>query len=116
LEFRDFAVFEVREQAARIAQNPKTLQKIQVPAMRAVKFKMGRIMRERMNTKVVTKRCVALATSERPALRAIRSEKTNRHGLIRELYTLFAGVSVIAAALFRSYNDSVTFLCVEGLT
>jgi len=56
LEFRDFGVFEVREQAARIAQNPKTLQKIQVPAKRAVKFKMGRIMRERMNAKAGKKR------------------------------------------------------------
>jgi len=49
LEFRDFGVFEVRERAARTAQNPKTLQKIQVPGRRAVKFKMGRNMRERMN-------------------------------------------------------------------
>ena len=49
LEFRDFGVFEVKERAARVAQNPKTLEKIQVPARLKVKFKMGRIMRERMN-------------------------------------------------------------------
>ncbi len=49
LEFRDFGVFEVKERAARTAQNPKTLEKIHVPAKRKVKFKMGRIMRERMN-------------------------------------------------------------------
>jgi integration host factor subunit beta len=49
LEFRDFGVFEVKERAARTAQNPKTLRKIQVPAKRKVKFKMGRLMRERMN-------------------------------------------------------------------
>ena len=53
LEFRDFGVFEVREQAARTAQNPKTLERIKVPAKRRVKFKMGRIMRERMNSKAV---------------------------------------------------------------
>ncbi len=53
LEFREFGVFEVRERAARIAQNPKTLEKIQVPAKRTVKFKMGRIMRERMNDHTV---------------------------------------------------------------
>jgi len=52
LEFRDFGVFEVREQAARTAQNPKTLQKIQVPAKRVVKFKMGRIMKEKLNSKI----------------------------------------------------------------
>jgi integration host factor subunit beta len=49
LEFRDFGVFKVKERAARTAQNPKTLEKVQVPAKRTVKFKMGRIMRERMN-------------------------------------------------------------------
>jgi len=52
LEFRDFGVFEVKERAARTAQNPKTLEKVQVPAKRAVKFKMGRIMRERMNSTI----------------------------------------------------------------
>ena len=51
LEFRDFGVFEVREQAARMAQNPKTLEPVEVPAKRRVKFKMGRLMREGMKTK-----------------------------------------------------------------
>jgi len=51
LEFCDFGVFEVREQAPRNAQNPKTLEKIEVPAKRRVKFKVGRIMRDKMNTK-----------------------------------------------------------------
>ena len=46
LEFRDFGVFEVKERSARIAQNPKTMQKVEVPAKRAVKFKVGRLMRE----------------------------------------------------------------------
>lgn len=49
LEFRNFGVFEVREQAPRIAQNPKTIEKIQVPAKRTVKFKMGRIMKKKLN-------------------------------------------------------------------
>ena len=56
LEFRDFGVFEVREQAARMAQNPKTLEPVEVPAKRRVKFKMGRLMREGMNTKARKKR------------------------------------------------------------
>jgi integration host factor subunit beta len=46
LEFRDFGVFEVKERAARLAQNPKTMQKVQVPPKRAVKFKVGRLMRD----------------------------------------------------------------------
>ena len=45
LEFRDFGVFETRERAARTAQNPKTLQRVQVPAKRTVKFKAGRVMK-----------------------------------------------------------------------
>lgn len=45
LEFRDFGVFEIRDRAQRIAQNPKTLAQVIVPARRTVKFKMGREMR-----------------------------------------------------------------------
>ncbi|MCB9905722.1 MAG: HU family DNA-binding protein [Planctomycetes bacterium] len=48
LEFREFGVFEVRERAARWAQNPRTLEKVRVPAKRVVKFKVGRMMRERV--------------------------------------------------------------------
>ena len=46
LEFREFGVFEIKERAARKAQNPRTLQKVLVPAKRVVKFKVGRSMRE----------------------------------------------------------------------
>jgi len=48
LEFRDFGVFETRTRAARVAQNPKTLARVEVPAKRTVKFKMGRVMRENL--------------------------------------------------------------------
>ena len=48
LEFRDFGVFETRTRAARVAQNPKTLERVKVPAKRTVKFKMGRLMRENL--------------------------------------------------------------------
>ena len=56
LEFRDFGIFEVNERAARIAQNPKTMEPVEVPAKRTVKFKMGRGMREGMNSKSKKKR------------------------------------------------------------
>ena len=49
LEFRDFGVFEPRTRQARTAQNPKTLERVHVPAKRAVKFKMGRAMRGKLN-------------------------------------------------------------------
>ncbi|MHC4677819.1 MAG: HU family DNA-binding protein [Planctomycetota bacterium] len=49
LEFRDFGIFEVREQAARTAHNPQTLELVDVPAKRRVRFKMGRLMGEKLN-------------------------------------------------------------------
>ena len=49
LEFRDFGVFETRTTPARTGQNPKTLEKIKVPAKRRVAFKAGRLMREGVN-------------------------------------------------------------------
>ena len=52
LEFRDFGVFEVKQRAPRIAQNPKTLERVPVPAKRTVKFKVGRRMREAMDAEV----------------------------------------------------------------
>ena len=49
LEFREFGVFEIKERAARKAQNPRTLQKVSVPAKRVVKFKVGRMMKEKVS-------------------------------------------------------------------
>ena len=53
LEFRDFGVFETRIRAARKAQNPKSMQPVDVPAKRTVKFKMGRLMRDNLCVPVV---------------------------------------------------------------
>lgn len=48
LEFRDFGVFETKLRKARRAQNPKTLQPVEVPEKRTVKFKVGRLMKEKL--------------------------------------------------------------------
>jgi integration host factor subunit beta len=48
LEFRDFGVFECKQRAARIAQNPKTMERVTVPSKRTVKFKVGRLMKGKM--------------------------------------------------------------------
>ena len=48
LEFRDFGVFESKSRAARVAQNPKTLERVHVPPKRTVKFKVGRLMKLRL--------------------------------------------------------------------
>ncbi len=49
LEFRDFGVFESKLRAARQAQNPKTMEKVPVPPKRTVKFKVGRVMKLRLD-------------------------------------------------------------------
>lgn len=46
LEFRDFGVFEIRERKRRKAQNPKTLERVDVPPKKVVKFKVGRLMQK----------------------------------------------------------------------
>jgi len=48
LEFRDFGVFEAKVRAARTAQNPKTLERVEVPSKRTVRFKVGRLMKQRL--------------------------------------------------------------------
>ncbi|MFV1958334.1 MAG: HU family DNA-binding protein [Planctomycetota bacterium] len=59
LEFREFGVFEIQERAARKALNPRTRERVGVPARHVVKFKVGRLMRER-----VARICEAGAGSE----------------------------------------------------
>lgn len=48
IEIRDFGVFDVRTRKARMAQNPRTLQRISVPAKCTVRFKAGRQLRVRL--------------------------------------------------------------------
>jgi len=49
LEFRDFGVFETKTTPPRVAQIPRTLKQVQVPAGRRVVFRVGRLMREGLN-------------------------------------------------------------------
>ena len=63
LEFREFGVFEVKERRARRAQNPRTLEKVDVPAKRIVKFKVGREMRAKVCDEPRPVRRVAAAKS-----------------------------------------------------
>lgn len=52
LEFRDFGVFEIRERKARMAQNPKTLERVHVPSKKVVKFKVGRLMQRSLDDEI----------------------------------------------------------------
>jgi integration host factor subunit beta len=48
LEFRDFGVFETVTRKARTALNPKTLEKVPVKSRVVVKFKVGRLLKEKV--------------------------------------------------------------------
>lgn len=54
LEFRDFGVFVSKYRPGRIAQNPKTLEPVDVPPRRTVKFKPSRSMRDRLKIECET--------------------------------------------------------------
>jgi integration host factor subunit beta len=64
LEFRDFGVFEIRNRAARMAQNPRTLERVPVPARKTVKFKVGRLMRHAVDEEQLAEAAAAESTGE----------------------------------------------------
>ena len=70
-EFRDFGVFEIRIRKPRMAQNPRTLERVPVPVRAAVKFKAGRQMRDRVQKGVPEP---AASKTPRRAEPAARSE------------------------------------------
>ncbi len=49
LEFRDFGVLEVVVRKARTGRNPRTGEKVPVPAKRVVTFKMGKVMKDKVS-------------------------------------------------------------------
>ncbi|MCA9278425.1 MAG: HU family DNA-binding protein [Phycisphaeraceae bacterium] len=48
IELRTFGIWESRLKKAHVAQNPKTLKPVEIPAKRVVKFKPGKEMRDRV--------------------------------------------------------------------
>ena len=52
LEFRDFGVFETKRRKPRVAQNPRTLERVHVPVKWTVKFKVGRMMKQKVQAAV----------------------------------------------------------------
>jgi integration host factor subunit beta len=64
LEFRDFGVFDVRERAERVAQNPKTLERVTVPAKRTARFRVGRLMKQCVDSGSTVPQLVGAAGSE----------------------------------------------------
>ena len=81
LEFREFGVFEIKERAARKAQNPRTLEKVSVPAKKVVKFKVGRLMKELVGITAPRGPRAASGGSPAPAPAAAgRDEESGRSG------------------------------------
>lgn len=49
VEFRNFGVFEVRERKERVGRNPNQPEHVvSIPARRVVKFKPGKVMKQRI--------------------------------------------------------------------
>ena len=45
VELRDFGIFYVKRRPARQAHNPKTMEKVDVPAKSVVRFRVGRLLK-----------------------------------------------------------------------
>lgn len=71
LEFRDFGVFESKRRKPRVAQNPRTLERVHVPVKWTVKFKVGRLMKQRVQAAVDA---TSSAGSESASQRRIAAE------------------------------------------
>ena len=56
IELRNFGVFEVKQRAARKARNPRTGEKVEVPAKFVVSFKPGKEMEEKVQRLIAEKR------------------------------------------------------------
>ena len=79
LEFREFGIFEPVRRAPRIARNPRNQQRVPVPAKHAVRFKAGRILKQKLAaipdaaTAIATAVTTATATKTgRPSPRTTR--------------------------------------------
>lgn len=49
IEMRGFGSFSVKHYTPYVGRNPRTGDEVQVPAKRAIKFKVGKDLRERVN-------------------------------------------------------------------
>ena len=48
VELRNFGIFKVKSRKARMGRNPKTGERVEVPGKKAVAFKAGLVMKERV--------------------------------------------------------------------
>jgi nucleoid DNA-binding protein len=69
IELRNFGVFEVRKRKARLARNPRTGEKVDVPEKMAVTFKPGREMEQRVGQ---VRSCLPERIGDRPGFKQRR--------------------------------------------
>jgi integration host factor subunit beta len=55
IELRGFGAFSVRERQARNARNPRTGEKVKLSDRRAIHFRTGKLLRDRINKRPVKK-------------------------------------------------------------
>ena len=67
IELRNFGVFEVKQRAARKARNPRTGEKVFVPAKFVVTFKPGKDMEERIHELDRQAAAARLASNSQPS-------------------------------------------------
>ncbi len=53
IEIRGFGSYKVKRRKARTARNPKNLQIVQIPEKKAIKWKMSKILFNRLNNNLV---------------------------------------------------------------
>ena len=66
IELRNFGVFEVKERAARKARNPRTGERVDVPAKMVVTFKPGKEMEEKVRQLDAEKKARQAAANGQP--------------------------------------------------
>ena len=67
VELRGFGSFHARRRAARLARNPRTGERVAVGDRRAVRFKPGRILRDRVQVPTVPPEAPPDASPDSPA-------------------------------------------------
>ena len=56
IEIRGFGTYKITMRKARIGRNPKTAKTIQIPAKKAIKWKMSKILFKRLNKNINEKK------------------------------------------------------------
>jgi len=80
IELRNFGVFEVKKRAARKARNPRTGDRVDVPAKYVVTFKPGKEMEERVR-KLAEARDARIAAARSPASGRKSSRRVSAAGI-----------------------------------